>query len=499
MRTLLAALLDEVESVYAVGGVVRDALLGLETKLTDIDLVLAEEVLPVARRVADRLGWAYYPLDEGRDVARLVFTANHGDPYVCDIARMRGASIEEDLYARDFTINAMALAMAKGRPAQLVDVTGGQADLQAKRLRRVSAASLADDPLRLLRAVRFVIDLDLTIEPHTEDQIKRMGSTIKLVTPERRRDELWKTLATADPERAVVLLQDLGLLAPLLPEVTETIGVAQSFPHYTDVYSHTLMVVRNAAYIRDWLRADRVEEPPQAMWQATLLPWRNELRQHFLQPITSGHERIDWLIWHALLHDIGKPATQSVEREPDGSTHYHFYTHEHVGAEMSAARLSELRFSRNEISLAQIVIDAHMRPHHLDLSFTHEPISRRAIYRFFRDVGGSQFEDPPGVDALLLAMADYQAIHEAAVPPRWDEYLEHIGQMLAYAFAPDGLNETRTALLVDGHILIQELGLAPGPRIGALLDRIAEAQAAGDITTREAALDLARSELAYGA
>ena len=107
---------------------------------------------PSRRRVADRLGWAYYALDEGRDVGRVIFSANHGEPYVCDIARMRGATIEEDLLARDFTLNAMALAIAKPGEAELIDVTGGEADLAARVLRRVGPTSLADDPLRLLRA-----------------------------------------------------------------------------------------------------------------------------------------------------------------------------------------------------------------------------------------------------------------------------------------------------------------------------------------------------------
>ncbi len=496
LRALIAAMLDEVDTVYVAGGVVRDTLLGRKLKLTDLDLVVADEALPVARRVADRLGWSFYALDEGRDVGRVIFSANHGEPYVCDIARMRGATIEEDLLARDFTINAMAMAIVKPGKAELIDVTGGEADLAARVLRRAGPTSLADDPLRLLRAVRFVVDFDLTIEAATAEQIKRMAATIKLATPERQRDELWKTLSGADPEQAIVTMQTLGLLGHLLPEVDGTVDVAQSFPHYTDVYNHTLLVVRNAALIRDWICAESVDDPPTSMWQATLLPWRNELRHQFLKPLSSGRRHVDWLIWHALFHDVGKPETRSIELDPDGSTRYHFYGHEEAGAEMTAKRLDALRFGRNEIALAQTVVDAHMRPHHLDASFTHEGVSRRAIYRFFRDVRCTQVEDPAGVDTLLVALADYQAIHEAAVPPRWDEYLEHVGQMLAYAYADDGLQQTRYAPLIDGHVLISELELMPGPEIGVLLEAVAEAQAAGDITTEAEAVALAKSKLA---
>jgi putative nucleotidyltransferase with HDIG domain len=496
VRALIEAMLDEVETVYVVGGVVRDALLGRQLKQTDLDLVVPNEALPVARRVADRLGWAFYPLDEARDVGRVIFSANHGEPYVCDVARMRGATIEEDLRARDFTVNAMAFAIDTPGHATLIDVTGGEADLAAGLLRRVGPTSLADDPLRLLRAVRFIVELGLDVEPETAEQIKRMAATVKLTTPERQRDELWKTLSGSDPEQALVIMQSLGLLPFLLPELDGTVDVAQSFPHYTDVFNHTLLVVRNAALIRDWIQAAVVEDPPATMWQATLMPWRNELRRQFLKPLSSGRSHVDWLVWHALFHDVGKPETRSVEIDADGGTRYHFYGHETLGAAMTATRLDALRFGRNEITLAETVVDAHMRPHHLDASFTHEGISRRAIYRFYRDVRCPQVEDPAGVDALLLALADYQAIHEAAVPPRWDEYLEHVGQLLAYAYADDGLNRTRVAPLLDGHVLLAELDLTPGPMVGQLLEAVAEAQAAGEVKTQADALALAKSQLA---
>ncbi|MCB0044434.1 MAG: HD domain-containing protein [Caldilineaceae bacterium] len=496
MRALVTALLQETPVVYAAGGVVRDALLGIDKKVTDLDLVVAEAALPLARRVADRQGWAYYPLDEARDVARLVFTANQGEPYVCDIARIRGEDIGEDLRTRDFTVNAMAFELRSGAPTRLIDVSGGQEDLAAKRLRRVTAAAFADDPARLLRAVRLAVQFGFELDAQTDEQIRRMATTVKLVSPERQRDEIWKMLVGPRPEQAIALLHNLGLLALVLPEVAKLDGVAQSFPHYTDVFTHTLRVMAHADAIRAWLRAERVDDPPRTMWQATLLPWRDELRRHFMQPTVGGRRRVDWLIGYALFHDVGKSVTRTVESDSEGGVRYRFFTHDQIGAEMTAARLDALRFSRYEITLAAAVVRAHMRPHLLDADFTHAPISRRAIYRFFQDAGEARFDATPGVDTLLLAMADYQAIHEAAVPARWDEYLEHISQMLEYAFAPDGLRKTEQEPLLDGHALIAELGMEPGPGIGALLRYVAEAQAAGEVSTRTEALSLAEARLA---
>jgi tRNA nucleotidyltransferase/poly(A) polymerase len=491
MQALIEAMLDEVNPVYVVGGVVRDALLGKEEKQTDLDLVIEQDALPVARRVADRLGWAYYPLDETRDVARLVFTATRGEPYVCDIASIRGASIKDDLRVRDFTINAMAFAIRKAGQAELVDVTGGQADLEAGVLRRAAPMSLAEDPLRLLRAVRFLVQFDLSLDPETREQIRRLAATIKLASPERLRDELWKALTLPHPAKVITTIDSLGLLANILPELSATIGVEQSFPHYTDVYDHTLGVMDRAAEIRAWLQAP-APGPPTTMWQTVLAPWRTQLRQHFLQPMAGGRQRLDWLIWHALFHDVGKPATRTQELQPDGSVRYRFFGHEEVSAHMAAERLEFLRFSRGEIDLCRTVVAAHMRPHHLDASFQGGEVSRRAMYRFFRDVNAGQPRRLDGVDVLMLAVADYQAIYEAAVPPRWDEYLEHVARMLEYAFSEDGWRRTQTAPLVDGHILMQALDLPPGPEIGALLKVILEAQAAGEIATQEEALALAK-------
>src|SRR5437868_1678082 len=120
-RALLNAFSQQTSPVYVVGGVVRDFLLGKANQLSDLDLVLGQAALPTARRVADQLGWSFYPLDPARDVARLVFTANNGEPLVCDIASLRGESIEADLWARDFTVNAMAFALERNGPLRLID------------------------------------------------------------------------------------------------------------------------------------------------------------------------------------------------------------------------------------------------------------------------------------------------------------------------------------------------------------------------------------------
>jgi hypothetical protein len=287
-------------------------------------------------------------------------------------------------------------------------------------------------------------------------------------------------------------LGDFGLLRPVLPEIADMEGVAQSAPHRYDVYTHTLAAVAFACQFRSWLKGETILEPGpgSSCWQELLTPWRFRLREHFLQRTTADRLRADWLVWHALWHDAGKPATRTAEALPDGEVRYRFLDHERVGAAMAAARLDSLRFARNESMLAETVVNAHMRPHHLHMAFPGQPISRRALYRFFRDTGMRESDALPGVDVIMLALADYQAIYAVEAPPDWEDYVRHAGEMLAFAFERDGLDRARQPL-IDGHTVMQYFNLAPGRRIGVLLDRLQEAQASGDIGTREEALALA--------
>ncbi len=497
---LLHALAHDHPPLYLVGGGVRDLLLEREPQQADLDVVVPPGALAAARRVADRLGWAYYALDEQRDVARLVFAPGAPTPLVCDVAAMRGGSIEADLKLRDFTVNAMALTITPGESSTLIDVTGGQEDLRRGLVRRVSALSLADDAVRILRAVRIATQFDLVIEPETEAQIRRLVRSVQLAHAERVRDELWKTLATAAPTRGVQLLDGLGVLPHVLPEVAALAGVEQSAPHTMNVLDHTVAAVKAAATLRAWVIEDTPASGPDgARLAAKLGPWRHRLRRHLTASPATGHLRADWLIWHALLHDIGKPQTRTVEIDADGIERTRFFGHDEIGADLVGQRLAALRFARQEIDLARSITRSHMRPHHLHNSFVGQPISRRAAYRFFRDADRLRGADSSrsgvlhtGIDVILLALADVLAIHDGPVPD-WEDYLTHIAQLLSFVYDAGGVT---LPPLVDGHILMRRLSLQPGPLLGDLLEQIAEAQVAGDVRTPEQAMEFAASQLA---
>jgi tRNA nucleotidyltransferase/poly(A) polymerase len=231
--------LPQQAKVFLVGGAVRDRLLGLPEH--DIDLVLEGDVLKVAREVANRLGAAYYPLDIERGTGRVVLTHPGGKRQFLDFARMRGSDIESDLKARDFTINAMASEIHP--PFSVIDPLNGSADLRAHRLRACTPTALSDDPVRVLRAIRLANVYELKIDPDTLKDIRLNAPLMLRVSAERVRDELFRVLDSPRPATALRLMDQLGVLPYLLPELASLKGLLQPPPHVSDAWTHTVDVL----------------------------------------------------------------------------------------------------------------------------------------------------------------------------------------------------------------------------------------------------------------
>jgi len=468
--------------LWLVGGAVRDAL--LRRPLRDFDFVVTGDALASARAVADALGGAYYPLDSERGVGRVVL-AQAGGRLTLDISRLRGASLAEDLAARDFTLNAIAADCAQ--PNTLIDPLHGARDLQAKRIRACSPTALADDPLRALRAVRLAAELRFLIDKPTLEQVRAQTARLPAVSAERRRDELVRCLAGPRPVAAVRSLDVLGLLPALIPELAALHGVTQSPPHVYDVWEHTLAVFSRLVDVLAVL--DPIYDPDSAadltlgLVSLRLGRHRADLGQHLAVPLSDERPTRLMLLLAALLHDIGKPATRSVE----AGGRIRFLRHEQVGQEIALARLAEMRFSSEEIQRVSLIVANHLRP----LLLSQEPaVGPRAIYRFCNQTGEA------GVDVVLLALADYLGTHGDGPPPvdDWNRLLEVCSQLLrAYYETPE--QSIHPPALLSGHDLMSALGLGPGPQVGRLLAELREAQAAGEVADREAALAWARAHL----
>jgi len=472
VQRVLNWLMQETTVCYIAGGYVREMLLGQPAK--DIDLVVPTGAIPLARRLADATGGAFYALDTDTDAARIVY--RRPDELVVDLAAMRGPDIVADLQARDFTINAMAVDVRHSSQAQpaILDPCHGQQDLARRVLRATSEQAFQQDPVRLLRAVRFAARLGLSIEPQTEAWLERDAPLVTQPSGERIRQELALIIGAAGAAHHLHRMDELGLLHRVLPEVAALKGVAQSPPHLYDVYEHTLRTVTEAERLSAFPDVQLAVDEEQVLG-----PFAAELGAHLAQTLSEHRTRATLLKFAALLHDLGKPATRAL----DGEGTLRFFGHERTGAEMASQVLTRLRFSAREIRLVSTVVACHMRPEQLAKEQTTTP---RAIYRFFREAGDA------GIETLLLFLADQLAKREASPPtPRWDAHLRLVQVMLeSYYRRPSEV--VSPPHLVDGQDIMQVLGLGPGPQIGELLEAVREAQADGLVWTREEALAFLR-------
>lgn len=486
LMLLLRQSLPADQPIFLVGGAVRDAVLAREVH--DLDFALPKGALAFARKLADKLSAAFYPLDEENDTARLVIIYPDGSRDVLDFAGFRGESLEDDLRGRDFTINAVALDLHNG---ELHDPLGGLADLRAKRLRACAETSLSDDPVRILRAIRQAAAFGLTIDPATRQQMKSAASALPSVSAERLRDEILKILAGPQPDTALRALDMLKILPHILPELEAMKGVNQSPPHVQDVWSHTLSVLRHLEAILDLLGPQHNEQKSNADVYNGLLVmklgrYRAQLAEHLSQKLNTDRPLRALLFLAALYHDVEKPSTRTVEE----SGRIRFFGHDDKGAQTALRRAIALRLSNDEMDRVKTIIADHMRVHlHSDHQRKEHTISRRAIYRFFRDTGAA------GVDIVVLSLADLRATYEHTLPQEiWAAELDACRALLkAYWETPEQV--VRPPQLLNGDDLIKELGMTPGREIGQLLEAIRENQAEGHISSREEALAFARGWL----
>jgi putative nucleotidyltransferase with HDIG domain len=436
-----------------VGGAVRDAWLG-RPHPPDVDIAVPAGALDLARRVAQRLGGAFFSLDSQRGAARVVA----GD-HQLDITDFRASTLAADLAARDFTVNALAVsvrALLKGR-APLVDPTGGLADLRARRLRLAGPRALADDPLRALRAVRLERTLELRLTPAAGRAVAAAAPALADVAAERVRDELLGLFALPDTARALRRADQLALLSVIFPEVEPMRVTRQPAPHRFTVLEHSLRAVAGA---------DQVVARSDA-----LAPFGEELAAHLREPLAGGVGRGALLKLAALLHDVAKPETRRVL-----GGRVRFFEHDVRGAARSRAIGERLRLPGAAVMALERLVRHHLRLLHLSGT---GHVTARARYRFYRDLG------PETRDLLLLVLVDAAAVRgesPLAVWPRAALIRDLLGgwevQRRADVAPP----------LVRGGDVMAHFGLSAGPDVGRLLRRAREAQDLGLVTTREEAL-----------
>ena len=436
--------------LYLVGGSVRDAL--LDRLSPDLDFATdahPNEVQKIMRPWADAVwdtGIEFGTVGVGKSEHRLEITTFRADRYdqVSRNPQVRfGDRIEEDLVRRDFTVNAMAVRIAASGPAEFLDPVGGLAALRAAVLDTPSApsASFGDDPLRMLRAARFVSQLGFTVAPRVRAAIEAMAPQLARITAERVAAELDKLLLGDDPVAGIDMLVQSGMGDVVLPEVGGMRLAIDEHHQHKDVYQHSLTVLRQAIELED--------PPPE-----------------------GGPDLV--LRWAALLHDIGKPATR--RHEPNGGVSFHH--HEVVGAKMARKRLRALKYSKKMVDDVSQLVYLHLRFH----GYGDRKWTDSAVRRYVTDAGPLL----PRLHKLVRADCTTRNARRAA---RLQASYHNLERRIEELAAEEDLKRVRPDL--DGNEIMQILGIPPGPQVGEAWRYLKELRLDhGPLTREEATAEL---------
>lgn len=464
----------------------RDAL--LVRPAHDLDFTLEKNAIKAARRIADRLKADFYALDPERDTGRVIVTNDEGKRILMDFTSFRGPDLESDLGGRDFTVDAIALNL---RDNTIHDPLGGAMDLKEKILRLCSPSAFKDDPVRILRGVRLAANFGFHILPETRAAMKDATLYLGEVSPERIRDELFRIFDGPKPATCLRALDLLGGLDKFLPELSALKGVDQIPPHVQDVWEHSLSVISHLEGVLSALSPEYDPENASDLLNGLLVlrigRYRQQIGEALSKPLTSDRSLGSLLFLAALYHDIAKPQSKKMNEEGQ----LHFWEHDKQGAEILAGRARFLALGNDEIRWLETIVRNHMRIHFHTNRLVREGKmpSRRAIYRFFRDTG------PAGVELCLLGLADLRGTYEQTLPQEiWAAALEVVRALLE-AWYEKKEEQVSPSLLLDGIDLMRELSLQSGPLVGKLLEAVREAQAVGEVSTREQALGLARRRM----
>ena len=479
--------------LYLVGGAVRDIL--LKRVSHDLDFALPKDAIQAARRTAKALKADFYVLDESYDTARVILSRGSGMRDVLDFAAFRGPDLDADLHGRDFTINAIAIDL---RHQTILDPLGGAQDLRSRLIRACSDSSLTDDPIRIVRAVRQAAAFDFKIEAETRKAMKQAAPLLPNISPERQRDELFKILEGRHPDASLRALEVLGIFPYLLPELSAMRGCEQSSPHVYDVWEHTLSTLHHLERILAALNTAPLaagEEPKNeggndlftGLLTLRLGRYREQFGTHFRSSLNVDRSVRALLFLAALYHDVSKPAAKFV----DETKRIRFSGHDIEGAKVVSERAHTFNLSKEETERLMVIIKNHLRFHFFTTGMEGEKKgpSRKAIYRFFRDTGEG------GVDLVLLGLADLRGTRESTLTQEtWTAALD-VARILLENYWEKPQETVAPPRLISGLDILNEYKLEAGPLIGQILDAVREAQADGQVTTREQAIDFVRNWL----
>lgn len=440
---------------YLVGGCVRDLILGLTPR--DFDIAVPDAPRAFAEETATRLGGRVFIL--GKDKFTVFCVIAH--KVQIDIMIYKGANIKDDLFSRDFTINALGCRLADGR---IIDVTGGLEDLRHRVIRMISPKAFQDDPVRLVRAFRMAATLNFRIETETIKTIKAQASLLRRSAAERIWSELRRILACPASHQHLLIMHDSNVLSTIIPELVEDSQDHRNHPHDTDNLNHAFRALRSLEAILDHPEAFLPTAPAR-----------------FIESLEEESRVL--LKMAILLQDIGKPQC----RRTDAADRIHHYGHAARGAELAHTIGRRLRMSNRHREWITALVRRHQRPLFLyQAGQGRQGPPPKAIGRFFRQCG----EQAPHL--LILSIASHMGRKNSNAPYP-SKILGFLLDLLTIYV--DKIDQGRCSPILNGQDLIQNFNLRPSPIFGTLLRRVDELYLAGMITDRKTALQWVAKQL----
>jgi poly(A) polymerase len=431
-ETLCSVVTSENVQAYVIGGWVRDCLLKRDHRDKDIDIVVIGSGIEIARKAARKIhpgikvsvfknfGTAMFKNNE----YEIEFVGARKESYERGSRKpiVEDGTLEDDQKRRDFTINALAISINKETFGEFLDPFGGIDDLKKKLIRTPldPAKTFSDDPLRMMRAIRFASQLNFTIEENTFNSIKENAERIRIVSPERIVAELNKIIMCNHPSGGFTLLEKSGLLKIVFPELDNLKGVeTKEGKAHKDNFHHSIKVLDNISKNTDNL----------------------------------------WLRWAALLHDIAKPATKKYSSD----TGWSFHGHEYIGSKMIPDIFSRLKLPLNEkMKYVQKIVDLHLRPIALSQELVTDSAIRRLLFEAGNDID----------DLMILCEADITSRNEAKKTKHLENF-KYVRNKLREIEEKDAIRNFQPP--VDGSEIILAFGIKPGKEVGIIKNAIREA------------------------
>lgn len=442
-------------SIYLVGGMVRDYLMGKNSFDRDL-IVTGIEAKIFAQKLHEHFDSALIPLDEENNIYRVVIkdSDNIHEPQMIDVTNPVENSLERDLMRRDLTINAIAINIKTG---EIVDLFGGIADIKNKTLNYIEEINFIDDPLRLLRVYRFQANLDFELGADTIHAVCKYSDLISKPAKERVLYELMKLFNGKYCATALLNMNKTWLLEEIFPVVKELKQIPPNSHHHLDLLHHCIETVNQIQLLYD--EAD------------------DRIKEHLNRIDFGGFSRLAHLKLAGFLHDIGKFSTWTIEKD---TGRHRFIKHDDVGSKMVKPILKALTCSNKQIDYVSEMIKNHIYPS----SMMQEPeVNEKAMMRYLRKLGDNV------VDNIILAKADrLSARGEVITDEMVENNMKALDRLMNFYF--ESLEELKPLpKLLDGHEVMEMLGIKAGKKLGEILNALKEAQIDGDVVTKEDAVE----------